>query len=119
MDYFVVLHEKQLDIIKQIDLMPIQTYKAKKISNFCLNEEVYRGASQNRNVSSTDQICIVSSGTLFFLEAERSVNQYKFVEDTKPERKKGFQIGVSPEQLVWDGDKIYMACKRSQSFRPL
>ena len=54
LDYFVVLHEKQLDIIKQIDLMPIQTYKAKKISNFCLNEEVYRGASQNRNVSSTD-----------------------------------------------------------------
>ena len=93
--------------------MPIQTYKSKKITNFCLNEEVYRGATQNRNVSSTDQICICSGGYLFFLEAERVAGQYKFAEDTKPERRKGFQIGVSPEQLVWDGDKIYMACKKS------
>ena len=98
LDYFVLLADKQLTILKQHDLAPIQTFnKQKKITNFCLNEEVYRGGSNNRNVSQTDQICICASNTLYFLEAEFVAGIYKFTEDLRPERRKGFQIGVSPE----------------------
>ena len=72
LDYFVLLHDKQLSILKELDLMPIMTYnRQKKITNFCLNEEVYRSSvASGRNVSQTDQICFCSNNTLFFLEAE-------------------------------------------------
>ena len=98
LDYFVLLTDKHLTILKQHDLLPIQTYnKQKKITNFCLNEEVYRGGSNNRNVSQTDQICICASNTLYFLEAEFVAGIYKFTEDTRPERRRGYQLGVAPE----------------------
>ena len=121
LDYFALLCKNELTIIKQHDLGLIQTYnKHKKISNFCINEEVYRGAGgNNRNVSQTDQICICANNTLYFLEAEFVAGIYKFTEDTRPERRRGFQIQVAPEQLLWDGEKIYIASKRSQGFKGL
>lgn len=116
LDYFAILTKNELTIIKQQDLSHIQTYsKNKKITNFCINEEVYRSAGTgNRNVSQTDQICICANNTLFFLEAEFVAGFYKFTEDQHSERKKGFSIGSAPEQLLWHGDKIYLAQKRSQ-----
>jgi hypothetical protein len=98
--------------------MPVQHYtKQKKITNFCLNEEVYRGGvnTANKNVSQTDQICICASNTLFFLEAEFVTGIYKFTEDNRPAVRKGFNIGATPEQLLWDGDKIYIAVKREKT----
>lgn len=98
--------------------MPVQTYKTKnKITNFCLNEEVYRGAANavSKNVSQIDQICICSNNTLFFLEAEFVTGIYKFTEDNRPAVRKGYPIGCTPEQLIWDGDKIYIASKREKA----
>lgn len=52
LDYFCLLIEKQLIILKQHDLMPVQTYKTKnKITNFCLNDEVYRSVANAANKS--------------------------------------------------------------------
>ena len=119
LDYFVLLIDKQLTILKQHDLSPVQTYggaKQKKITSFCLNEEVYRGgANANKNVSQTEQICICVSGVLFFLEAEFFTGMYKFAEDNRPAVRKGYNIGDTPEQLLWDGDKIYFSIKREKS----
>mmetsp|Transcript_29500 Transcript_29500/g.36598 ORF Transcript_29500/g.36598 Transcript_29500/m.36598 type:complete len:139 (+) Transcript_29500:268-684(+) len=111
-DYYVLLHDKQLTILTQQNLKPVQDYKVKKITNFCLNEEVYRGGTSNRNVSLNDQICICANNTLHFLEAEFVNRMTRFTEDSHPDRRSGFQINMQPEQMVWDGDKIYLAWKR-------
>lgn len=38
-----------------------------------------------------------------------------FTEDKRPAVRKGYPIGCTPEQLIWDGDKIYIAAKRDKS----
>lgn len=96
-DYYVLLHDKQLTILTQQNLKPVQEYKNKKITNFCLNEEVYRGGTTNRNVSLNDQICICANNTLFFLEAEFVNRMTRFADDSHPDRRSGFPIGSSPE----------------------
>ena len=82
----MLLTDKQLTILKQHDLTLVQNYtkSKKKITNFCLNEEVYRSgasSSANRVVSQTDQICICMNNTLYFLTAEFMTGIYKFTED--------------------------------------
>jgi len=97
-DYYCLLLTSsstgQLTILKQFDLKPIQEYtKHKKITNFCLNDEVYRGGQQaNRNGSMSDQICICANNTLYFLEAEFVNRMIRFTEDSHPDRRKGFEI---------------------------
>lgn len=106
-------------ILKQQDLMPVQTYKpAKKITNFCLNEEVYRSltaSAANKNVSQIDQICYCSNNTLNFLKADFVTGIYKFTEETQPNLRKGYLIGCTPDQLIWDGDKIYISARRDKA----
>lgn len=92
--------------------MPVMNYSKKKVTNFCLNDEVYRGMQSNPNVSHFDQICICVNNTLYFLEAEQVTGIYKYTEDTSPARRNGFSINCSPDQMVWEGKKIYIAYKR-------
>lgn len=37
----------------------------------------------------------------------------KFREDSNAVRNKGFTLGFTPTQILWDGDKIYIASKRA------
>lgn len=52
-----------------------------------------------------------TSNTLYFYETDISSGALLFKEDQKLE--KGYQIGFTPQQLFWDGDRIYMASKRA------
>lgn len=56
LDWFAYVDSKNktLKIIKQFDLQEIQTYKARKVVNFCLNEEVYRESAASRSMSNWD-----------------------------------------------------------------
>ena len=43
----------------------------------------------------------------------------RFAEDSHPDRRAGFQLGFTPEQMVWDGDKIYLAWRRQAGRKAL
>jgi hypothetical protein len=36
-----------------------------------------------------------------------------FKEDSREPQSKGYKLGFQPSQLLWDGDKIYLASKRA------
>ena len=61
-----------------------------------------------------DEICVVTlDKTLIFYEFNGSSNQFKF-EEAKVLNDKAISIGGTlPNQIIWDGDLIYLANKKS------
>lgn len=49
---------------------------------------------------------------LFFYETDISSGALQFKEDNRAPQDKGFFLGFAPQQLYWDGDRIYVASKK-------
>jgi len=111
-----LLISNSLQIIQAQDLKPVQEFKNRKVSNFCLNMAVYRvdKSDSSTPTSQTDQICIATADKLlYFYEADFSSGILNFKEDTTPPLDKGYYIGFTPVSIIWDGDRVYLASKRS------
>ena len=102
-----ILSANVIQIVDSADLQLRQELKTRKVTTFCINTAVYRTKD-----GSGDQICVAStSNTLYFYDTDMSSGGMLFKED--PKLDKGYQIGFAPQQLFWDGERIYMASKRA------
>ena len=100
-------------------MKPVQEIKNRTLRTFCLNNEVYRVNSQSgpgriNTVSQTDQICVCTKqNQLFFYEAYiPPAGMTQFREETRQPMAAGYPLGVTPTQIIWDGDSIYVASKK-------
>lgn len=103
------LYGQTVQIVSSQDLNFVQEFKNRKITTFCINTALYR----NKELA-FDQICVATDKNfLFFYESDLSSGSLLFKEDMRQPQDKGYFIGTKPEQLFWDGDRIYLVTKRA------